>query len=140
MSASALRPEMNARMFAETSKRNNPMLAVTYGGVRTPATAFAKSVHSGLRNGFFARFMAALRETRRQQARCVIERYADLSSDESRLVSSNPWLLATAPSASERPLRCPITGHPCDGDLSHLCEDYGCARKGGLSPRSDENL
>jgi hypothetical protein len=37
-------------------------------------------------------------------------------------------------------LRCPITGYPCEGDLSHLCEDYGCARKGGLSPHSEENL
>ena len=36
-------------------------------------------------------------------------------------------------------LVCPITGYPCEGDLSYLCEDYGCARKGGLSPRSDEN-
>jgi len=36
--------------------------------------------------------------------------------------------------------RCPITGHPCEGDLSHLCEDYGCARKGGLSPHSVENF
>jgi len=35
---------------------------------------------------------------------------------------------------------CPITGYPCEGDLSYLCEDYGCARKAGLSPRSDENL
>jgi hypothetical protein len=35
---------------------------------------------------------------------------------------------------------CPITGYPCQGDLSYLCEDYGCARKGGLSPRSEENL
>jgi hypothetical protein len=34
---------------------------------------------------------------------------------------------------------CPITGYPCEGDLSYLCEDYGCARKAGLSPRSDEN-
>jgi pimeloyl-ACP methyl ester carboxylesterase len=34
---------------------------------------------------------------------------------------------------------CPITNYPCEGDLSYLCEDYGCARKGGLSPRSDEN-
>ena len=56
------------------------MLAVAYGGARTPVTAVAKSVQSGLRNGFFARFMAALRETRRQQARCVIERYAALVS------------------------------------------------------------
>jgi hypothetical protein len=35
---------------------------------------------------------------------------------------------------------CPITGYPCEGDLSHLCEDYGWMRKGGLSPRSEENL
>jgi hypothetical protein len=34
----------------------------------------------------------------------------------------------------------PITRYPCEGDLSYLCEDYGCARNGGLSPRSDENL
>jgi len=34
---------------------------------------------------------------------------------------------------------CPITGYPCEGDLSYLCEDYGCARKGGLSPHSEEN-
>jgi hypothetical protein len=27
-------------------------------------------------------------------------------------------------------LRCPITGYWCEGDLSHLCEDFGCARKG----------
>ena len=41
---------------------------------------------------------------------------------------------------SELRFICPITAHPCEGDLSHLCEDYGCARKGGLSPRSEENL
>jgi hypothetical protein len=41
---------------------------------------------------------------------------------------------------SESLFPCPITGYPCEGDLSYLCEDYGCARKGGLSPRSDENL
>jgi hypothetical protein len=35
---------------------------------------------------------------------------------------------------------CPITGRPCEGDLSYLCEDFGCARKGGLSPHSDENF
>jgi hypothetical protein len=37
-------------------------------------------------------------------------------------------------------LLCPITGHPCEGDLAYLCEEYGCARKGGLSPHSHENL
>ena len=60
------------------------MTAVTYAGVRTPGTAVAKSVQSEPRKGFFARFMAALRETRRQQAHRAIEKYADLlSSDES---------------------------------------------------------
>jgi hypothetical protein len=38
------------------------------------------------------------------------------------------------------PFLCPITSYPCEGDLSHLCEEYGCARKGGLSPCSSENL
>ena len=38
------------------------------------------------------------------------------------------------------PILCPSTGSPCEGDLSNLCGDYGCARKGGLSPRSEENL
>ena len=36
-------------------------------------------------------------------------------------------------------LNCPITGRRCEGDLSYLCEGYGCARKGGLSPHSEEN-
>jgi hypothetical protein len=35
---------------------------------------------------------------------------------------------------------CLITGYPCEGDLSYLCEEYGCARKGGLSPHSHENF
>jgi hypothetical protein len=41
---------------------------------------------------------------------------------------------------SRQLILCAITNHPCEGDLSYLCEDYGCARKGGLSPHSDENL
>lgn len=35
---------------------------------------------------------------------------------------------------------CPLTGRRCEGDLAYLCEDYGCARKAGLSPHSAENL
>jgi len=38
------------------------------------------------------------------------------------------------------PTRCPVTGRPCEGDLAYLCDDYGCARKAGLSPHSAENL
>ena len=62
--------------------------------------------------------------------------------------SMNPTKTAT-PDVHLRPTKyyahvqlflCPITGYQCEGDLSYLCEDYGCARKGGLSPRSDENL
>ena len=37
------------------------------------------------------------------------------------------------------PLRCPVTGRRCEGDLAHLCEGFGCARKAGLSPHSHEN-
>ena len=42
--------------------------------------------------------------------------------------------------ASALSIRCPITGYPCEGDLSHLCQEYDCARKGGLSPHSNENF
>jgi hypothetical protein len=35
---------------------------------------------------------------------------------------------------------CPVTSHPCEGDLAYLCPEHGCARKGGLSPRSEENF
>ncbi|MFY9785635.1 MAG: hypothetical protein WA445_27665 [Pseudolabrys sp.] len=52
----------------------------------------------------------------------------------------NPWFFVTPKQSSEPPVNCPITGFPCEGDLSYLCEDYGCARKGGLSPRSEENF
>jgi len=40
---------------------------------------------------------------------------------------------------NETPFPCPIAGYPCKGDLSHLCKEYGCARKSGLSLRADEN-
>ena len=46
---------------------------------------------------------------------------------------------STSYDASALLFLCPITGYRCEGDLSYLCEDYGCARKAGLSPRSDEN-
>jgi len=53
----------------------------------------------------------------------------------------DPWFFAASPDREEEPRSlCPITGYPCDGDLSYLCREYGCARKGGLSPRSEENF
>ena len=33
---------------------------------------------------------------------------------------------------------CPMTGSYCQGEWAHLCDDYGCARKVGLSPYSDD--
>ena len=54
--------------------------------------------------------------------------------------SPNAYLRPSSDNARALLFRCPITGYPCEGDLSYLCEDYGCARKGGLSPRSDANL
>lgn len=56
--------------------------------------------------------------------------------------SQNPRfaVASTCDSNSEPRFLCAITGYPCEGDLSNLCEEYGCARKGGLSPRSEENF
>jgi hypothetical protein len=51
----------------------------------------------------------------------------------------DPWFFAAvAPNDGQE--TCPVTGYACEGDLSYLCEEYGCARKGGLSPRSEENF
>jgi hypothetical protein len=44
------------------------------------------------------------------------------------------------PSEWKQLMLCPITGRPCEGDLAYLCPEYGRARKGGLSPRSEENF
>lgn len=40
---------------------------------------------------------------------------------------------------SEPPMVCPVTGSYCEGDLSHLCLDYGCARQCGESPHSESS-
>jgi hypothetical protein len=51
--------------------------------------------------------------------------------------TSTPVTHSRSASDNNKPLiLCPITGYPCEGDLSYLCEDYGCAR----TPRSEENL
>jgi hypothetical protein len=58
----------------------------------------------------------------------------------SRMQTTSPVTNHRSSTYNNKPLMlCPITGYPCEGDLSYLCEDYGCARKGGLSPRSEEN-
>lgn len=107
------------------------MTVAVYGGAHVPRAAVAGRKSEPRRN-FFTLFLIALRETRRHEACREIERYAHL-----------------LPSAAEGPIAvlslrqdiiCPITQCLCTGDLSHLCKDYGCARKGGLSPHSEENF
>jgi hypothetical protein len=54
------------------------MSAVTFGGAGTPAAAAGESASFGSRRSFFARFFEALKETRRREARRVIETYTHL--------------------------------------------------------------
>ena len=75
--------QRRARRIAEHfAERKDMMDAVTYGGARAPGTPVAESVKAEPRKRFFARFMDALRETRRQQARRVIATHAHLLSSD----------------------------------------------------------
>jgi hypothetical protein len=58
----------------------------------------------------------------------------------SPMQTSTPVTYSRCANYNKPLILCAITSYPCEGDLSHLCDDYGCARKGGLSPRSEENL
>jgi hypothetical protein len=59
---------------------------------------------------------------------------------ESNLSYSEGVRRAEDPQSIGQLIRCPTTGYLCQGDLSHLCKDYGCARKAGLSPDSKETF
>ena len=37
-------------------------------------------------------------------------------------------------------IRCSITDAPCEGDRAHLCDEWECAWKGGVSTISHENF
>ena len=52
------------------------MTAVTYGPARVPRDAILRRANTEKRRHFLTRFMDALRESRRQQARRVIENHA----------------------------------------------------------------
>jgi hypothetical protein len=56
------------------------MNTVTYGGARVPRTTVSQRPKVKKRKRFFARFMDALTESRRQQARRMIEDHAHLFS------------------------------------------------------------
>ena len=54
------------------------MDAVTFGGAGAPTTAVVESARIKPRRSFFTRFMDALKESRRLDARRFLERHADL--------------------------------------------------------------
>jgi hypothetical protein len=97
----------------------------------------------------------AMYESRRQQAVAMLERYGHLIGSEAQTEAralGKPGRAREAQSKSRvidttvgQPsfgisVRCSITGAPCEGDRAHLCVEWGCARKGGLSPISHENF
>jgi hypothetical protein len=59
------------------------MNAVTYGVDCTPRTAVSESMEAEKRTHLFARFMAALMESRRHQARRLIETHTELLPNDS---------------------------------------------------------
>jgi len=115
--------------------------------------AFSNSVRvlKRIAAALIERFVAAMLESRRTQIAVIMAQYgsaidAEHKSETSR--SGKPWSKEKAevmrfesgpPSRPVR-MRCVVTGAPCEGDLAHLCDDWGCARKGGLSPISHENF
>jgi hypothetical protein len=91
-------------------------------------------------------------ESRRKQAMTVLGCYDDLiagsqsrtpgsqnlarSGDATRLETGS----TVSPAVLGMRIRCSITGSPCEGDRAYLCDEWGCARKGGISPISHENV
>ena len=97
------------------------------------------------------RLLAAMLESRRKQIAVIMAHSgmaigADCKSEASRSGKHRPkWnaegiRFEAARTSRRMRIRCAVTGAPCQGDLAHLCYDWGCARKGGLSPVSHENF
>ena len=112
-------------------KKDDLMDIAAYGSLRVPGAAVSGR-KSRRRGSLFALFVTALRKTRRREASRAIEKYAHLLPCAA---DASPGVFSPG-----QGITCPITQRLCVGDLSHLCKDYGCARKGGLSPRSEENF
>ena len=102
---------------------------------------------------FTQSLMEAIYESRRKQAMTVLGCYGDLiaesqsrapvSQESARASDTNGTSFeaytTVAPGVYGIRIRCSITGAPCEGDRAYLCDEWGCARKGGLSPMSHEN-
>ena len=115
--------------------------------------AFSNSVRAFKRNAaaLIGRFVAAMHESRRRRAAAIMAHYGTATGAERKSEASgsgehrSKWkaeVMHFEAEGASRPMRirCVITGAPCEGDLAHLCADWGCARKGGLSPVSHENF
>jgi hypothetical protein len=101
---------------------------------------------------FMRRLMEAMYESRRKQAMTMLGCYDDLVAEsQSRTPGSqnlarsgDAMRLETgttvAPVVFGMRVCCAITGAPCEGDRAYLCDEWGCARKGGISPVSHENF
>jgi len=94
---------------------------------------------------------AALLESRRKQIAAIMAQYGsaiDAGHKSEASGSGKPWsrweaeVMRSQAGPTSRPMRilCVVTGAPCEGDLAYLCDDWGCARKGGISPVSHENF
>lgn len=103
---------------------------------------------------FIRHALEAMHESRRQQAMAMLRRYGHLIDAEDQAWSpvsqeavhareGNDVFLRTGGFVDQAVhgmrIRCSITGAPCEGDSAHLCVEWGCARKGGISPISHEN-
>jgi hypothetical protein len=97
------------------------------------------------------RVLDAMHESRRKQAATILERYKDLIGSDAHpsgtslcaseiQTASDPLETFEAKGVDGMRIRCSITGAPCEGDHAYLCIEWGCARKGGLSPISHENF
>ena len=115
--------------------------------------AFSNSIRMLKRivGALMERFVTAMLESRRRQVAAIMAHYgtaivAKHESEAARAGKARSKRKADAihfeAGRTSRPMRirCVVTGAPCEGDLAHLCDDWGCARKGGLSPISHENF
>jgi hypothetical protein len=132
-----------------TSVQSAFMLATAVNSAVLLFSAMAAiRIASARLRGWGAVFLDAMHRSRARQAAAIIRSHAHLldgghsraSAAEARheLPSlgdgDDAALFPSHLGASDGRMICPITAHPCDGDRSFVCEEFGCARKGGLSP------
>jgi hypothetical protein len=79
----------NAAAFARTFEKEHTMNAVTYGGARASRGAVSQRIEAKKARPLLARFLDALKESRRQQAHRVIVDFAQLEITVIRPTTEN---------------------------------------------------